>query len=352
MRGQVGPMWLLRLLSIPYGLAVRARVWLYAAGWFPTWTLPCRVISVGNLTVGGTGKTPVVIWLVQALLRRGLRVGVLSRGYKRQSGGEFLLVSDGKAVLAGPAEAGDEPHLIAVRCPGAVVAVGADRYRAGQWVLSRFPLDCVVLDDGFQHLALHRDVNLLLVDASAPQDLDALLPAGRLREPLAAAARATLVLMTRVDQVRQQETVADLVRALGRRDEPILVRFTPDLFVDVASGEAQELAGVRGRTALLFSGIGNGGAFRATMSGLGVKVVDEVRFPDHHAYRRSDLERVSDQARRCGAQLLVTTEKDAGKVAPLVRPGDRVLALRLGTDIVDGRERMERLLVGMPKDEG
>ncbi|TAJ08952.1 MAG: tetraacyldisaccharide 4'-kinase [Nitrospirae bacterium] len=339
-------MWLLRLLSIPYGLVVRARAWLYATGWFPTWTLPCRVVSVGNLTAGGTGKTPVVIWLVQSLLLRGLRVGVLSRGYKRQSGEEFLLVSDGETVLAGPAEAGDEPHLIASRCPGVVVAVGADRYRAGQWVLSRFPLDCVVLDDGFQHLALHRDVNLLLVDASAPQDLDALLPAGRLREPLAAAARATLVLMTRVDQVRQQETVAGTVRALGRRDQPILVRFTPDMFVDVASGAAQALEGVRGRTALLFSGIGNSGSFRATMSGLGVNVVEEVRFPDHHAYRNGDLERVNDQAKRCGAQLLVTTEKDAVKVAPLLRPGERVLALRLGTDIVDGRERMERVVFG------
>lgn len=346
MRGRVGPMWLLRFLSVPYGLVVRARAWLYAVGWFPTWTLPCRVISVGNLTAGGTGKTPVVIWLVQSLLLRGLRVGVLSRGYKRQSGEEFLLVSDGKAVLAGPAEAGDEPHLIAARCPGAVVVVGADRYRAGQWVLSRFPLDCVVLDDGFQHLALHRDVNLLLVDASAPRDLGALLPAGRLREPLTAAARATLVLMTRVDQVRQQATVAEMVGVLGCKEQPILVRFQPDLFVDVASGAAQGLEDVRGRSILLFSGIGNSDSFRATMSGLGVSVVDEVQFPDHYDYRNGDLERINDQARRCGAQLLVTTEKDAVKVAPLLRPGDRVLALRLGMDIVDGRERMERVVFG------
>ena len=342
----MGPRWLLRLLSVPYGLVVRARVWLYAAGWFPTWTLPCRVISVGNLTVGGTGKTPVVIWLVQSLLRRGLRVGVLSRGYKRQSGEEFLLVSDGKAVLAGPAEAGDEPHLIASRCSGAVVVVGADRYRAGQWVLSRYSLDCVVLDDGFQHLALHRDVNLLLVDASAPHDLDALLPAGRLREPLAAAARATLMLMTRIDQIRRQAVLADMLGALGRRDQPILVRFQPDLFMDVASGETQALEGVRGRPVLLFSGIGNSDSFRVTMSGLGANVVDEARFPDHHDYRSSDLERINDRARRCGAQLLVTTEKDAVKVASLLRPGDRVLALRLGTDIVDGLERMERVVFG------
>lgn len=339
-------MGLLWLLSVPYGAAVRARAWFYASGWFPTWRLPCRVISVGNLTVGGTGKTPFVIWLVQALLARGLRVGVLSRGYKRQSEEEFLLVSDGKVLLAGPADAGDEPHLIASRCPGAVVAVGADRYRAGQWVLNRFPLDCVVLDDGFQHLALHRDVNLLLVDASVPEDLQALLPAGRLREPLTAAARATLVVMTRVDQARRKEAVADLLGTLGRADHPILVRFAPERFVDVASGAEQGLDRGKGRTALLFSGIGNSGSFRATMDELGVTVVDEVRFPDHHAYGPGDLERVADRARRCGAQVLVTTEKDAVKVAPLLRGDEPVLAVRLGTEILDGRERMERALFG------
>ncbi len=346
MRELAVPLWLLRLLSAPYGLVVRVRTWLYAAGWLPTWTLPCRVISVGNLTVGGTGKTPVVIWLVQALLGRGLRVGVLSRGYKRESEEEFLLVSDGKAVLAGPAEAGDEPHLIASRCPGAVIAVGADRYGTGRWVLKRFPLDCVVLDDGYQHLALHRDVNLLLVDASAPGDLGALLPAGRLREPLMAAARATLVLLTRVDQARQSEDCPGLVGALGRRDQPVLVRFKPDTFVDIASGAVQALDGVTGRPAMLFSGIGNSGAFRATMDELGVIVVDEVRFPDHHAYRDGDLELVRKRSQACGAQLLVTTEKDAVKVAPLLRTGDRVLALRLGTEILDGRERMEQAVFG------
>lgn len=346
MRELAVPLRLLRLLSASYGLVVRVRAWLYATGWFPTWRLPCRVISVGNLTVGGTGKTPVVIWLVQALLRRGLRVGVLSRGYKRTSEEEFLLVSDGKAALAGPAEAGDEPHLIASRCPGAVVAVGADRYGTGRWVLNRFPLDCVVLDDGFQHLALHRDVNLLLVDASAPGDLGALLPAGRLREPLMAAARATLVLLTRVDQARQHEGYTGLVGALGRTDQPVLVRFKPETFVDVASGAEQALDGVAGRTAMLFSGIGNSGAFRTTMDELGVTVVDEVRFPDHHAYRDSDLKLLRERSQARGAQLMVTTEKDAVKVAPLLQTGDRVLALRLGTEILDGRERMEQAVFG------
>ena len=129
--------WPLRMLAVPYGLTVLARAACYKRGWLPRRRLSCRVISVGNLTVGGTGKTPVVIWLVGSLLAKGLRVGVLSRGYKREREDQFLLVSDGTTVLAGPAEAGDEPHLIATRCGRAVVAVGADRYRLGRWEIGR-----------------------------------------------------------------------------------------------------------------------------------------------------------------------------------------------------------------------
>ncbi|MBM4124838.1 MAG: tetraacyldisaccharide 4'-kinase, partial [Nitrospira sp.] len=142
---------ILRPLAAVYGLAVRVRTVLYEKGWLARRKLPCRVISVGNLTVGGTGKTPMVIWITERLLAQGLRVAVLSRGYRRQSREPFLLVSDGRTVLAGISDAGDEPHLIARRCPSAVVAVGADRYRLGRWVLERFPIDCLVLDDGFQH---------------------------------------------------------------------------------------------------------------------------------------------------------------------------------------------------------
>ncbi|MDP9132275.1 MAG: tetraacyldisaccharide 4'-kinase, partial [Nitrospirota bacterium] len=157
---------LLRWLGIPYELAARFRRWGYERGWFRTQRLPRPVISVGNLTMGGTGKTPMVMHLVERLTVQGKRVAVLSRGYRRRSRSRQLLVSDGLRVLAGPEEAGDEPYLIARRCPHAVVAVGADRYALGQWVLSRLPVDCFLLDDGFQHVQLHRDVDLLLIDAT------------------------------------------------------------------------------------------------------------------------------------------------------------------------------------------
>ncbi len=342
------PQWLLLALAFPYGLVVRARATLYKLGLLPRRSLPCRVVSVGNLTVGGTGKTPVVILILEWLLARGIRVAVLSRGYRRQSQAPFLLVSDGRTILVGPAEAGDEPYLIAQRCPGAVVAVGADRYRLGRWVLERFPIDCFLLDDGFQHLALNRDVDLLLVDASDPASLRALLPAGRLREPLSTAARATALLITRADTPAGLTPVLESIReATGLDSRPIPVRFTAEGFVDVLSGAIQENRQVSGMTALAFSGIGNPASFRALLAGQGVKILDEVVFPDHHAYTETDMSEVRRRAEDCGAELVVTTEKDVGKIVPLLHQNDRLLALRLGTEILEGRERLERLVLGV-----
>ena len=162
-----------------YGLIIRFRLWCYRKGWLTTTRLSCRVVSVGNLTVGGTGKTPIVILLTEWLSAKGKKVAILSRGYKRMSKEPRLLVSDGSRILVGPVEAGDEPFLMAQRCPQAIVAVGADRVALGQWVLEQHPVDCIVLDDGFQHRSLHRDVDLVLLDATDAAGLDALLPAGR-----------------------------------------------------------------------------------------------------------------------------------------------------------------------------
>ncbi|MBH0185662.1 MAG: tetraacyldisaccharide 4'-kinase [Nitrospira sp.] len=188
-----------------YGLIVRLRNACYRFGWCRSSRVACRVVSVGNLTVGGTGKTPVVILLTQWLQSQGRRVAVLSRGYKRASGGSQRLVSDGVTVLAGPSEAGDEPFLLARRCPEAVVAVGADRAALGQWILAQYPVDCMILDDGFQHRGLRRDVDLVLLDATDATGLDAMAPAGRLREPLQGLVRATAVVVTRADSKEEVE---------------------------------------------------------------------------------------------------------------------------------------------------
>jgi len=354
--GGMLPQWVLSALAVLYDVAVRARAALYCLGWLSRRRLPCRVVSVGNLTVGGTGKTPVVIALVEQLLARGRRVGVLSRGYRRRSREAELLVSDGRTVLAGPAEAGDEPHLIATRCPRAIVAVGSDRYRLGRWVLERHPVDCFVLDDGFQHLGLHRDADLLLVDVSDPAGLQMLVPAGRLREPLAAASRATALLMTRTDLGDWRDIAETIEMAAGSIAPPILSRFRAETLVNVTTGEVRQAGTMAGRTIVAFSGIGSPVSFGMLLRRLGFKVGGEMIFADHHDYRAVDLESVRARARQSGADLIVTTEKDAGKVAPLLKAGEQVWAVRLGLDILSGREHWERMVlgndeVGMMSDE-
>src|SRR3989441_4685080 len=190
-------------LSHLYGLAMLARAAVYARGLLKQQSLPCRVISVGNLTVGGTGKTPVVIALATALRDRGRKVGVISRGYKRRSRTSILEISDGRTLRGHPGDSGDEPFLIAQRCPGVPVAVGTDRPLVGRYLVDRFDLDTLVLDDGFQHLALRRDMDILVLDAGAPFGNGYLLPRGRLREPLSAMERASAVLVTRASQAQR-----------------------------------------------------------------------------------------------------------------------------------------------------
>lgn len=337
--------WFLRALSIPYGWATQGRNTFYDRGWLSQRRLPCRVVSIGNLTVGGTGKTPVTIAVTEALLAAGHRVAVLSRGYRRRSRRPRALVSDGRTILMGPEEAGDEPFLIAQRCPGAVVAVGSNRYELGLWVLAQGSIDCVVLDDGFQHRALYRDVDLLLVDATDQHGLRALVPAGRLREPVSGAARATAVLVTRVESRADAQPVLSLIQqALAREVKPILIRFTTQGFVDAHKGTAVPLDTLRGQRAVIFSGVGNAGAFRTSVLRQGLIVVDEVVFPDHHAYTTSDLNRIRTRVERVGAPVLVTTEKDAVKLRSFPLLSTPVWAMRLDTQILEGEERLKHVL--------
>jgi tetraacyldisaccharide 4'-kinase len=340
--------------AIPYGVVARLRSLLYDWDWFDQRRLPVPVLSIGNLTLGGTGKTPVVILVADWLLAQGKRVAILSRGYRRTSTAQYLLVSNGERLLVDPHEAGDEPFLMAQRCPKAIVAVGADRYELGDWVLNRFPIDCLILDDGFQHRGLYRDVNLLLVDATDAAGLAALVPAGRLREPLRAAARATAIVVTRADVPVQVTEVCRKLRAtLGSMPDPIQAVFRPESLVSVVTGASQPLSWSKGKTALLCSGVGHAGSFRSLVERIGIRILDEVAYVDHHAYTSQDVERLRARAAELQAELVVTTEKDAGKLASLLQPTDNWWAVRLTTQVTVGEDRLRRLVLGMgPKAEG
>ncbi len=334
------------LIAVPYQGLTRVRTWLYEHGWFPRHRLPCPVVSVGNLTVGGTGKTPMTMWVAAMLAERGKKVAILSRGYRRTSRQTFLLVSDGQSMFAGPHEAGDEPYLMACRCPGVIVAVGANRYQLGRWVLRQMPVDCFVLDDGFQHLGLERDVNLLLVDSADLDGLQALVPAGRLRELPGEAKRASAIILTRVDDAASvPRVVKTLEAAMGCRVDPILTRFTAHALTGTPDTAArQPLATVRGKRALIFSGVANPNQFRRMVDTLGVQVVDECVFRDHVAYASSTLGELARRVERSHPDVALTTEKDLVKIQSRWSMAVPVFAVSLAVEFVDGRSRLEAAL--------
>lgn len=335
-----------------YGLIIRFRLWCYRQGWFAITRLPCRVLCVGNLTVGGTGKTPVVIFLTQRLLAKGQRVAILSRGYKRASKAPYLLVSDGSRVFASPSEAGDEPFLIAQRCPQAIVAVGADRTALGRWILDQYAVDCIVLDDGFQHRALHRDVDLVLLDATDAAGLDALLPAGRLREPFRELDRASAVMITRADSRQDVEAIHSRLRAVGfPSEDAIEVVFRPESLLALVSKEQQPVGWGRAKRAWLVSGIGNSRSFRQSAESIGMEILGETVFEDHHGYRDDEIRKIRAEVQASGGEMVLTTEKDGGKLFPFLLPSDPWWMLRLGITVIRGEDRLHRLIDGPSSDQ-
>ncbi len=332
------------------GLGLRRAA--YAAGLLRSGALPCRVIAVGNLTVGGTGKTPLVELLARRLSARGARVVVLSRGYGRRGPESVRVVSDGARLLLGPDEAGDEPFLLARRlgdAPGGVpVVVGRDRLRAGAWALPRFHPDVLLLDDGFQQRRLVKDVDIVCLDARAPWGGRGLLPRGSLREPPQALARADLLVLSRPAAAPAPSRAEAEVRARAPRAPLALATYEAEGVEDVRAGTVFGLDRLHGPALLAFAGIAVPENFAATLGAIGVTPRDFLPFPDHHAYAAEDVMALEARARAVGAEVLLTTEKDAVRIPT----GGRlpVWALRVRLRLDDGAEAwwaaLERRLAG------
>lgn len=320
------------------GLALRRAA--YACGLFRTRSLPCRVVAIGNLTVGGTGKTPLVELLARALAGRGRRVVVLSRGYGRYRPDAIRAVSDGRRLLLTAAEAGDEPYLLARRLtevPGGVpVVVGRDRYRAGLWAVPRFQPDVLLLDDGFQHWRLRRDADVVCLDARAPWGRGGLFPQGSLREPPRALRRADLVVLTHGHAAGDLERVRAEVGAWAPAAPVALATYEPDGVEELGTGAVHTLDELRGRTLVAFAGIAVPENFAVTLAEVGVVPRDFVAFPDHHPYAAGDVAALEARARAVGAIALVTTEKDAVRFPTTGTLPVWALRIRLGLRDVDG----------------
>jgi tetraacyldisaccharide 4'-kinase len=265
------------------------------------------VISVGNITMGGTGKTPCVLRLVELLREAGRRPGILTRGYGRGSAESHLALAPGAVMRA--EHTGDEPQIF-VRSRLAPVGIGGDRYQAGQALLREFAPDVLLLDDGMQHLKLARDLDLVLIDALKPFGGGHLFPVGRLREPLEGLARAGAALITRSAFSDLAPAIVNTLRRYNRDAPVFLAGIHPDAWVELPGDREYPVAAPPFEHAGVFCGLGNPLAFRRTLESVGVTPVDMVEFPDHHRYRPHELKRMAEQMAARGAKALVTTEKD------------------------------------------
>ena len=302
-------------LSFLYGAVTRTRLSLYRRGTFQTTKLNHPVISVGNITVGGTGKTPLVEWVARTLAAEGKFPCILTRGYGRKNPQLEVIVSDGYNVLSTPAEAGDEPYLLATKLAGQVAVISsANRIEAAQTATKDFGADCFVLDDGFQHLRLARDLNIVTIDATNPWGGGHLLPYGRLRESPANLVRADCVVITRCNQVDSIDSLAEEISQLTN-GRPIFGSEMRTSRASALKNSAQALkppARIAG-----FCAVGNPASFFEQLRRAGFEVVLEKSFPDHHVYSQDEVDAIARSATEAGAKAVITTAKDAVKLRSL-----------------------------------
>jgi len=372
--------WRLLLLSAPalgWEAAVRLRLAAYRKGWFARRRLNAYTICVGNLTTGGAGKTPLVAWLVERLGRGGHAPAVLTRGYGR-SLSQTLILRPGDP--ANPADCGDEAVVLLRQFErsglSTPIGIGANRYQAGMRLLSanspsdrphgETGPDVIVLDDGFQHLALERDLDLALIDVTNPFGGGEILPLGRLREPLTSLSRAGAILLTRTEPGRSYEELERRLRALNPQ-APIFRSWTRPVGVVHFGNETESpLAALAGRRIAAFCGLGNPESFWRVLRLEGWNVVKRFAFGDHHRYSAQDLRRIADAARASNADLLLTTEKDVVNLSrgsdglpallhgahPLVESLRDLHWLRIETVVEQGDELVRRIEEKMGRGRG
>src|SRR5262245_215082 len=318
------------LLWIParlYELAVRLRIAAYETEYLKPKRLRAFVISVGNITLGGTGKTPLVEYLARYLADEGQSVAILTRGYARKSRGRRVLnhvasESNGSDVTQASdvedhVEYGDEPVMMARALRDIPIVVDSDRYEGGQFA-ERLGADVLILDDGFQHMQLARDLNLLLIDATDPFGGLEMVPFGRLREPLYALRRADAIIVTRAHQSFDQGKLMATIKYVCGNDVPTMFVYSTIVRLrHITTNEVYEKREFAGWNASILSGIGNPEAFAEDILQAGINIVGEHFFRDHHVYSQEELDTVEQKSREAGADLIVTTEKDAVRLERL-----------------------------------
>lgn len=309
---------ILLILSWFYYLGHYMRLGLYKIGILKVKSLSVPVISIGNLTVGGTGKTPAIIEIANILKDMGIKVAVLSRGYKGRAGEEINVVSDGDRILMKPEQSGDEPYMLALRLKGVPVITGTNRYTIGRYAIEKFGADILLLDDGYQHIQLKRELNILLIDSSSPFGNGYLLPRGILREPPSYINRADIILLTKAHT--NQGLIPDLtdsqLKQLLKRDIPVCKgHYINEGFIDLKGKKTIALDEARGKRGFAFCGIASPESFKNSLKRADIDIAGFVCFEDHYQFSMLDINNLIEKAVETGSEALITTEKDAVRLS-------------------------------------
>ena len=325
---------LLYVGSLGYLAAMRVRNYRYDSGRAQTFAVGAPVVCVGNLTLGGTGKTPMVEWIARWFRARDVRVSIVSRGYGAEDG------SRNDEALELEQKLPDVPHLQNV-----------DRVVGAATAIEEFESQVVLLDDGFQHRRLQRDLDIVLLDALEPLGFGYVVPRGTLREPLSGLSRASAVVLSRADLVDEAERtrIRDIVAQFAPQAAWCEVRHAPRTLLNCFGSES-ELASLAGKRVVGFCGLGNPAGFRRTLEGLGCTVVEFREFPDHHNYQRADIDALAQLAASSGAEALVCTHKDLVKVRLDALAGNPLWAVVVGLEFLAGEAGLTRLLENIAPD--
>lgn len=330
----------LNFFSKGYTAAVKIRAWLYENGFLPQFPLGCQVISVGNVTAGGTGKTPVVEILARTLTEEGRKVAILSRGYKskKKAVTETLprVVSDGKHILLDSEMGGDEPFMLASNLPGVVVLVDKDRVKSGRYAISKFGCDVLILDDGFQYRRLKHTHEIVLVDSTNPFSNGHLLPRGTLREPAKHIRRADFIFITKSNG--NTELLRAKIKKMNPKAEITECRHCPKYYKNAYGDDRLSLDDIKGKKVVALSGIATPFTFENSIRKMGASVVSKERFSDHYRYRPQDIIDIINSADELGADYILTTEKDAVRLPHLEHPKVPIYYMRMEIEILKGFE--------------
>jgi len=332
------------LLSFFYLSIVNLRNWLYDHNLLKATRLGCPVISVGNITVGGTGKTPCVVMLARMLQHRGFKPAVISRGYGGRGKGAVNIVSDGQRILLDSEIAGDEPLLMAHALTGIPVITGPRRTATGKTAIDHFGADVLICDDAMQHRQIFRDVNLVLIDGQDLKDNIHVLPRGRLREPVKALRRASAVVFTRVDgQIAVHQTIENLITKENLPVFQSLHRINDMISADKKI--CKPFTELEGKRVHAFCGIANPESFKKTLLSAKAVLVAFNIFPDHHYFQEHELEKIKNDFKNSAADYLITTEKDAMRLKNHPEMSKMLFVLRITMEIKDNPQSFENFIL-------